>query len=71
MTEPAGAVQYCPFPVDRTIYHADQELRNHWRKDLGLADTDLVILYTGRLSLQKNSVRMLDEVVKFAKTPRT
>jgi glycosyltransferase involved in cell wall biosynthesis len=64
--EPAEAVQYCPFPLDRAVYSSDSNLRAKARNELEIGPKDLMILYTGRISLQKNSVRLISEAVKFA-----
>lgn len=50
-----SAVQICPFPVDRRLYKFDPDLRIRTREKLGLGRDTFALIYTGRLSLQKNT----------------
>lgn len=57
----------CPFPVDPSQYYFSEELRRHGRKVWGLADDEFALLYTGRISAQKNVLRLTREVEKAMK----
>lgn len=61
-------LEKCPFPVDVSNYTYDPLLRDRWRTRLGLEKSEIAVLYTGRISLQKNLLRLTDEVSKFAET---
>ncbi|MFI5360467.1 MAG: glycosyltransferase family 4 protein [Elusimicrobiota bacterium] len=67
---PLGAtgVCKCPFPVDPAAFSFDGALRARVRADLGFREDDRVLIYTGRISLQKNSIRVLREVSRFIRT---
>lgn len=56
-------VSVLPFPVDESIFNTDQleENRIKLRERLGIGDGERVLLYTGRVSYQKN-VEMLIKV---------
>lgn len=54
----------CPFPVDPKQYYYSSEHRQKTRRALGFSDQEKVILYTGRLSLQKNILRLTREIAK-------
>jgi glycosyltransferase involved in cell wall biosynthesis len=49
-----------PFSINKDFYYFNQTFRNSFRKKYCIDDTQKVILYTGRLSLQKN----IDLVIK-------
>lgn len=55
-------VETIPFPVDDKIFNFSQDLRKKGREKLGLKDEEVVLLYTGRLSFQKNIVKLCDSV---------
>jgi glycosyltransferase involved in cell wall biosynthesis len=52
----------CPFPVETANYFLDRNLRAVERKRLGLQRDDLLVIYTGRLTYQKNVLRTISEV---------
>jgi glycosyltransferase involved in cell wall biosynthesis len=54
----------CPFPVDARIFRSDKSLRALWRRKLGVADSESLITYAGRLSLQKNISRLTVEIYR-------
>jgi len=64
----ARSVAVCPFPVDASQFSFDPQLRERARARLGLARDERALLYTGRFSLQKNSVRLLREAARFIAT---
>jgi glycosyltransferase involved in cell wall biosynthesis len=59
-----GLIEYCPFPLDTHFYTFNPHDRIKVRKRLGLKSSDRLIIYTGRISLQKNVHLMLQEFVK-------
>jgi glycosyltransferase involved in cell wall biosynthesis len=57
-----GGLTYdCPYPVSARDYDFDAELRERERKRFGLRAEDRLIVYTGRLTLQKNVLRLTEE----------
>jgi glycosyltransferase involved in cell wall biosynthesis len=48
-----------PFPVDESSFGFSQEERMNWRNKYKIGNNDKIILYTGRLSVQKNVVEMI------------
>src|SRR5690606_31730974 len=55
------------FPIDEQyIYHPRK--RKEARAKLNLSDNDFLVLYTGRLSSQKNYLRLTQEVVHLIKS---
>jgi len=58
----------CPFPVDSQQYFFSAELRKKIRKELGISADEKIVLYTGRLSLQKNILRLTREMAKYIET---
>lgn len=48
-----SAVSVCPFPIDSSLYHYNPSLRHKQRQEWGVSDDEKVIIYTGRLSIQK------------------
>lgn len=46
----------CPFPVDLDAFSPSRSQRSETRKALGVASSETLVLYTGRLSLQKNVI---------------
>lgn len=55
----SSSVTVAPFPVDTRSYHFSPKLRQQGRSFLGLNDSDPMILYTGRISMQKNVASLL------------
>lgn len=53
---------YFPFPVDEKKYFFDPALRAEWRKKWKLKDSDRILLYSGRISLQKNVSLLVQEM---------
>ncbi len=62
---PNSSIIVCPFPVDQDRFSFDASRRFTTRAELGHCDTDKLIFYTGRLSLQKNVIRMVWEFHKY------
>jgi glycosyltransferase involved in cell wall biosynthesis len=60
------SIKRCPFPVRGQDFAFSPELRRERRQAIGAAPGELVILYTGRISMQKNVLRLLREVARFA-----
>lgn len=58
----SSAVSVCPFPCDSEKFRFSQARRNLLRKNLALKRTDKLVLYAGRLSLQKNILRLTAEM---------
>ncbi|MBC7538031.1 MAG: glycosyltransferase family 4 protein [Bacteriovorax sp.] len=58
--------QFC-FPVNSEEYYFDSEARIKLRKEMQISDQDIVILYSGRISLQKNVDVLLKEYLKLIK----
>ena len=54
-----NVLKNCPFPVDSKSFSYSKELRLEKRKSLGIEDDELLIIYSGRLSFQKNIYHML------------
>jgi len=67
MNDKNTGVYHCHFPVRDEYFYYDPKFKMGWRKSLGIKKNDFVILYTGRLSLQKNIISMLKLYYKFAK----
>ena len=44
----------CPFPLNTKVFHFDLKLRERTRKNLGIHKDEKLVVYIGRLSLQKN-----------------
>jgi glycosyltransferase involved in cell wall biosynthesis len=54
------AVSTLRFPVDCAFYRFDSGLRARLRAELALGAEERVVVYTGRISLQKNGVQVLE-----------
>jgi glycosyltransferase involved in cell wall biosynthesis len=54
----------CPFPISADEYVYEAGLRNRIRRHLGVRQDETVILYTGRLSIQKNVLRLVWSVAQ-------
>lgn len=52
-------VLVAPFPVDESAFYFSQKERKQWRDQHNMTENSKVVLYTGRLSLQKNIVEMM------------
>ncbi len=60
-----------PFSVDESLFHFAPDLRTEWRKKLRVASQDKVLIYSGRLSLQKNVSLLIECAAKLmAEDPR-
>tara|TARA_R110000868_G_scaffold379542_2_gene645414 strand:+ start:3475 stop:4719 length:1245 start_codon:yes stop_codon:yes gene_type:complete len=53
-------VLVCPYPVDESIFKFAPDLRQNERQKRNLGKDDVVFLYTGRFSQDKNSIDLLD-----------
>lgn len=68
----SGSVQVCPFPVRESVFSYKNSIRSQFRKKMGLRSSDKVIIYTGRISLQKNVLSLIENVSEYiVKTKRT
>ncbi|MCE3010000.1 MAG: glycosyltransferase family 4 protein [Proteobacteria bacterium] len=67
MTKKFSGVYVCPFPVDPKVYKVDSIQRKEFRREHGLNEEDLLLCYTGRISFQKNNLRLSQEVLRFMK----
>jgi glycosyltransferase involved in cell wall biosynthesis len=56
----------CPFPLKTAPFQFDFKSRKQMRKSLGLSDSDFLIYYSGRLTMQKNVLANL-KIVRFLK----
>ncbi len=65
-SEDVGIDKLC-FPVNSKEYYFNKEERESYRLELGLNDSDIVILYSGRISLQKNVDILINEFLKIKK----
>ena len=54
-----GVVEYCPFPVDSSRYYFDPKIRAKQRYAFGLSSSDRLFVYTGRMTYQKNVLRLI------------
>lgn len=59
------SISTCPFPVDVKTFRCNPDARKSYRKKLHIEKNELLWVYTGRLSLQKNISRLIDEVKSF------
>ena len=50
--------------IETSLYAFDKDKREKMRKELGLSDTTLAVGHVGRLSAQKNQLRLLDIFAK-------
>jgi glycosyltransferase involved in cell wall biosynthesis len=64
-------VSLCPFPVDSATFYFDSNLRKKKRDELGILDDEILVLYSGRLSFQKNIYHMLLTLKEFLKVSPT
>ena len=49
-----------PFPCDDNLFKFDKQTRDEFRRHLNLSNQELVFIYTGRLTNQKNVIRLWD-----------
>jgi glycosyltransferase involved in cell wall biosynthesis len=66
-SEDSSVVEQFCFPVDSKEYYFDSEARLKLRRELQIGEQDIVILYSGRISLQKNVDLLLKEYLKLLK----
>lgn len=64
LNQPAKVSKLC-FPVNASEYFFNEEERVKYRQEQSLGKDDFVILYSGRISLQKNVDCLINEFVKF------
>jgi glycosyltransferase involved in cell wall biosynthesis len=55
----------CPFPVNSLDFFYSKTEREAYRRKLSLKENDFVWLYAGRLSLQKNIIKLVEDFAKF------
>ena len=55
-----SSVELCPFPVDTQYFQFSSKAREQWREKIGVKDQHLAI-YTGRVSLQKGVLALIQE----------
>jgi len=56
-----SATSVCPFPVNTQLFRFSEKSRFQVRKKLGFRENQTLLLYTGRLSLQKGIIRLIEE----------
>jgi glycosyltransferase involved in cell wall biosynthesis len=57
-----------PFPVDTSHFNYDQEKRLQGRKKYQILNEEFVFLYTGRISLQKNVIELVQSFISAKNT---
>jgi glycosyltransferase involved in cell wall biosynthesis len=65
LLKPERAVGVSPFPVDTRVFLSRGALRKSWRKRLGIAENEFCVIYTGRISLQKNITALTRAMGRF------
>jgi glycosyltransferase involved in cell wall biosynthesis len=55
----ANSVHRIPFPVDESYFTPMTQLRDSARSEFGFAQDELAVIYTGRMSLQKNVIELV------------
>ncbi len=65
--EDKSNVEQFLFPVNTEDYFFDQSARTKLRKEMKIEDCDMVLLYSGRVSLQKNVDLLLQEYLELIK----
>lgn len=65
LNQASGVSKLC-FPVNSSEYFFDSEERRVYRADNGIGNNDVVVLYSGRISLQKNVDLIISEFLKFS-----
>lgn len=68
LLNPRGRAVYIPFPVNSNIYRDQPAQRQNWRKKLGVRPDEILVVYAGRISLQKNNLRALDALFRIPKS---
>lgn len=66
----AQNMEIAPFPVSENRFHFDAAIRSKTRADFGLNTDDRLLLYTGRMTSQKNVLRLLRETIASFRTER-
>ena len=61
---PAAKVKVTTLGVDTVQFHPDAQAREIARRDLGFSDSDIVVMYTGRLTNQKNPLLVAKAIEK-------
>ena len=64
---PQNKVFKLPFPVDEKQFKIDNKVRKTARKELNIQEKTPVFLYTGRISLQKNILFLINNFVRASK----
>ncbi len=54
----------CPFPVNTRRFSFSEKFRSEIRRKLGIKDSQTLLLYTGRISMQKCVLRLIDEFAR-------
>lgn len=62
-----ATVDKCIFPLESNDYYYDESLREKCRKLHNVAEDEIVYIYTGRISLQKNVDSLLNEFISLSK----
>ena len=68
--EPISNIEKFCFPVNSSEYFFNVDERNIFRKEMNISENDFVILYSGRISLQKNVDVLLREFLKLKSSSR-
>ncbi len=66
--KPATSTLTCPFPLSRASFHYSQTARLAGRKKLSVGSDQTVFFYSGRLTFQKNVLRLISEFGRFAES---
>jgi glycosyltransferase involved in cell wall biosynthesis len=61
---PSAKVKVTTLGVDTVQFHPDADVRAATRRDLGFAENDIVVMYTGRLTHQKNPLLVAKAIEK-------
>ena len=63
-----GDYTHCiAFPGDSNHYQIDQQAREGFRRKYSLQDNEIAVVYAGRISIQKNVIGALTELIKTSK----
>lgn len=57
-------VDFCPFPVNTAEFEFSAPIRDSMRRKLGITSKDLVLLYAGRITQQKNVEKLICELFR-------
>ncbi|MCB0368521.1 MAG: glycosyltransferase [Bdellovibrionales bacterium] len=63
-------VKTIPFPVNESLFYYSEELRHQYRQSMSWSEDEFVILYSGRLSLQKNILYLIEAFDFFRRSIR-